>query len=198
MLDGGTPDEAALLTALRAGDDTAFATLVDRLGPGLLRLARSYVRSDAVAGEVVQDTWLAALEGLDRFEGRSSVRTWLYRILINIARTRAAREARSVPYDPTAPTVDPGRFEAGLWSDPPRPWDNLPESRLLAAETLAGIARAIERLPERQRRVILLRDVDGLAADDVAELLDITTGNARVLLHRARAAVREQLEEVLS
>jgi RNA polymerase sigma-70 factor (ECF subfamily) len=203
-VDRGTvlPD-AELIEAIKAGDEGAFAALVDAYSPALLRMARMFVRDRAVAEEVVQETWLAVLRGIDRFEGRSSLRTWIFRILMNTARTRGAREARSIPFSAAVsadePAVDPDRFLgpdhrwAGGWMLGPSDWPT-PEDELLSGETLEVILDAIDRLPESQRTVITLRDVEGLPADEVAELLEISDGNQRVLLHRARAKVRAALE----
>jgi RNA polymerase sigma-70 factor (ECF subfamily) len=202
-------DEADLLRRLRAGDEAAFEELVARHTPAMRRVAAIYVRDRAVVDEVVQETWLAALTGLDRFEGRSSLKTWLFRILANRARTRAVREARSLPFSALTaaeagedePAVDPDRFldpdGPSPWAAPPADWRALPEERLLAAETLDRVARAIEALPPVQREVIRLRDVEGWSAPEVAEALEISDGNQRVLLHRARAKVRAALEGYL-
>ena len=201
-----TADDAALVAALRAGDEQAFVTLVDRYNASMLRIARLYVRTPAVAEEVVQETWLAVIQGIDRFEGRSSLKTWIMRILANRARTRGAREGRTVPFSALAsadaasgePSVEPERFHARddgrwpyHWAAPPRDW---PEERLLAGETLQVIGGALEELPESQRAVIRLRDVEGWDAEEVCEALQISPGNQRVLLHRARAKVRAALE----
>jgi RNA polymerase sigma-70 factor (ECF subfamily) len=207
------PDlDAPLLDGLRARDEAAFAELVDRYGPSMLRVARMHVRDRAVAEEVVQETWLAVLDGIDRFEGRSSLKTWLFTILTNRAKTRAVRERRTVPVSALAaneaggsePAVDPERFVdaaaerfASSWSAPPPTWSTLPEERLLSQETLARVAAAIEDLPEAQREVIRLRDVEGWSAAEVAAALEITDGNQRVLLHRARSKVRAALESYL-
>jgi RNA polymerase sigma-70 factor (ECF subfamily) len=176
----------------------------------MVRLARMFVRDRAVAEEVAQEAWLAALQGLDRFEGRSSLKTWLFRILTNRAKTRAEREARSVPFSALAgaggedePAVDPDRFlgpgerEPGAWASPPRPWETLPEERLVSQETLGRVGAAIEALPDAQREVIRLRDVEGWSAQEVCDALGITDGNQRVLLHRARSRVRQALEDYL-
>ncbi len=203
------PDpDAALLVALRRGDEAAFATLVDRYGALMLRVARMHVRTAAAAEDVVQEAWLGVLRGLERFEGRSSLKTWLLRIVQNRARTRAEREARSVPFSALAaagqeddgPAVDADRFLdagharwPGHWAAPPRAWD-LPEERLLGRETLELVRAAIAELPERQQTVIALRDVEGWSAEEVREALDLSEGNQRVLLHRARAKVRAALE----
>jgi RNA polymerase sigma-70 factor (ECF subfamily) len=200
------PDDQRLIEALRAGDEAAFNELVSRYGASMLRVASSFVRSRAVAEEVVQETWLAVLNGLDRFEGRSSLRSWIFAILANRARTRAVREARSVPFSSLAggddgPTVDPALFEqsgrwAGHWISSPEPWA-LPEDELVSRETRALVTAAIEALPPGQRAVITLRDVEGWPSEEVSELLEITPGNQRVLLHRARSKVRGELERYL-
>jgi len=199
-------EDQQLVEALRRGDEAAFAMLVDMLGPAMLRVAQLYVRTRAVAEDVVQETWLGVLKGLDRFEGRSSLKTWIFRILTNIAKTRGEREGRSVPFsslaldEPEGPSVDPSRFLApgemlgGNWSAPPAPF---PEERLLAAETRARIEEAIAELPANQRAVITLRDVEGFGAEDVCNVLDISETNQRVLLHRARSKVRAALEDYL-
>lgn len=205
-------DDRALVERLRAGDRAAFEQLVSAWMPGMLRLARTHVSSQAVAEEVVQDTWLAVLRGLDRFEGRSSLKTWVFRILVNQAKTRGVRDRRSVPFsslsgegsEDDGPSVDPSRFiapgerYAGHWASPPPRWDALPAERLESKETIAAIARAIEALPPRQREVITLRDVEGWDAAEVSGALDLTEGNQRVLLHRARSKVRQALEEELA
>jgi RNA polymerase sigma-70 factor, ECF subfamily len=199
--------EEELVAALRTGDEAAFAQLVDRYHPSLVRLARMYVRDRSVAEEVAQETWLAVLGGIDRFEGRSSLKTWLFRILTNRAKTRGQRESRSVPFssigDPDEPAVDPDRFRpegeqyAGGWKEFPQPWEGDPEERLLAGEARALILHTIEQLPPNQRAVITLRDVEGFDADDVCNVLDISDTNQRVLLHRARTKVRRALEQYL-
>jgi RNA polymerase sigma-70 factor, ECF subfamily len=197
------PDEdAPLLDALRAGDEQAFAALVDKYGPSLLRLAQLYVSSRAVAEEVVQETWLAVLTGIERFEGRSSLKTWLFRILTNKAKTRGQREGRTLPFsslasdgdeDQTAVAVE--RFaRGGAWATPPR---GVPEERLLAGETRARVDQAISALPPNQRAVITLRDLEGLSAEEACNVLGLSETNQRVLLHRARAKVRTALERYL-
>jgi RNA polymerase sigma-70 factor (ECF subfamily) len=195
--------DAELLARLRNGDEGAFMELVDRYGPLMLRIALGHVPSRAVAEEVVQESWLGVLQGLDRFEGRSSLKTWILRIVANRARTRGERERRSVPLSSLEPagdeaSVDPDRFlppdhplYPGGWSAPPRGW---PEERLLAAETLDKVRNAIAMLPPRQQEVILLRDVEGWAPDEVSAALELSDGNQRVLLHRARSKVRGELE----
>jgi RNA polymerase sigma-70 factor, ECF subfamily len=210
--DSASDPDLALVERLRARDETAFAELVDRYGATMLRVARMHVRDRQVAEEVVQETWLAVLDGIDRFEGRSSLKTWLFTILTNRAKTRATRERRTVPVSAlvareaggTEPAVDPDRFVdaaaerfASSWSAPPAAWSTLPEDRLLSQETLARVADAIEALPEAQREVIRLRDVEGWSAPEVAAALEVSDGNQRVLLHRARSKVRAALEDYL-
>jgi RNA polymerase sigma-70 factor (ECF subfamily) len=200
-----TYEDVLLAAALRAGDERAFAELVDRYGAPMRRLALTYVRSGAVADEVVQEAWLGVLRGIGRFEGRSSLKTWLFRILTNTAKTRAERERRSIPFSSLErelgedePPVDPDRFLAdGAWASPPVRWDAVPEARLLSAETRAVIDGAIAGLPTNQRLVISLRDVEGWAADEVRNVLELSDTNQRVLLHRARSKVRAALEEYL-
>jgi RNA polymerase sigma-70 factor, ECF subfamily len=199
------PDDTELVRALRAGDETVFMDLVRRWHASMLRVAQMYVPSRAVAEEVVQETWLGVLTGIDRFEQRSSLKTWVFRILTNRAKTRGERERRTVPFSALVtaesegddPAVDPSRFQGpdgahpGGWAAPPDAW---PQEALLASETLGVINAAIDMLPEAQRLVITLRDVQGFGADEVAELLEISDVNQRVLLHRARSKVRAALE----
>jgi RNA polymerase sigma-70 factor (ECF subfamily) len=204
------PDDAALVERLRAGDEAAFMALVERLQPAMLRIARMYVSTQAVADEVVQDAWIGVLRGLESFEGRSSLRTWIFRILTNIAKTRGQREGRSVPFaslagdDLDAPAVDPDRFDTpagdprGHWSTLPDDWSGVPDDRLLAHETLATIGAAIDTLPPMQAEVIRLRDALGWSSDEVRNALDLSETNQRVLLHRARAKVRGALASYLS
>jgi RNA polymerase sigma-70 factor (ECF subfamily) len=194
-------DEADLLRSLRARDPNAFAWLLDRYDASLRRAARRYVSSDAVADDVVGETWLGVIKGLDRFEGRSSLKTWIYRILMNIARTRGVRESRSVPFASLGgsgddePSVDPDRFSRdGHWLAMPPDWESQPEDRALAAEALGIVRSAIETLPPSQREVITLRDLEGWSAEDVCNALDLSETNQRVLLHRARAKVRRAVE----
>ena len=203
--------EERLLVRLRAGEETAFRELVARHDRAMKRVALTFVRSPSVADEVVQETWLAVIKGLERFEGRSSLKTWIFRILANRAQSRGAREQRTTPFsslsspdDEDGPTVSPDRFlppghaAAGYWSVTPSHFFELPEERLLAAETSALVSAAIEQLPQRQRQVIRLRDVEGWDADEVCACLELSRANQRVLLHRARSAVRAQLEEYLT
>ena len=202
MTDPAPQGDLELLAALRAGDEHAFAALIGRLYGVMLHVALAHVRSRAVAEEVVQDTWLAVLGQVHRFEGRSSLRTWVLRILTNIARTRAAREHRSVPFSSldgrAEPAVDPERFGAGgAWAVPLPSWRDLPEERILSGETVAQVRAAIALLPAGQRAVITLRDVHGWSGPEVCAALGLTDGNQRVLLHRARAKVRRALERYL-
>jgi RNA polymerase sigma-70 factor (ECF subfamily) len=197
-------DDAVLVKAITARDPDAFAYLLDRYHSSLVRLAQQYVANRAVAEEVVQETWLAVIEGVDRFEQRSSLRTWLFRILVNIARSHGVKESRTIPFATTElvddePAVDPHRFRRftlhgrGQWKQPPRPWSD-PEQRALDAETLATIDRAVERLTPAQREVLTMRDLMGWSAAEVCDALEVTDANQRVLLHRARSKVRAALE----
>jgi RNA polymerase sigma-70 factor (ECF subfamily) len=191
-------DDARLLERLRSGDEAAFVTLVAGHQDAMLRLASTFVSSRAVAEEVVQDTWLGVVRGIDRFEGRSSLRTWLLAILVNRARTAGTREARSVAVGDAGPAVDRARFDAsGGWSSPPEHWVEDAEQRLGAAELATHIHAALEQMPARQRAVVTLRDVDGLESDEVCELLSLSPGNQRVLLHRGRSQLRQALEAAL-
>jgi len=201
-------DDATVVAALRDGDEHVFAELVTAYSNPLLRLAQDFVRTHSVAEEVVQETWLAVFEGIDRFEGRSSLKTWLFRILVNKAKSRGAREARTVPFSSLAPTDDesavpedrfrgPDNQWAGHWASPPRALDTYPEHRLLAREVRGRIGQALEALPDSQRVVVTLRDVAGWDADEVCETLGLSEGNQRVLLHRGRAKLRAALEQYL-
>jgi RNA polymerase sigma-70 factor (ECF subfamily) len=200
-----TVDERELLAALRESDERVFAAFVDRHGAAMLRVARLYVRDRSAAEEVVQEAWLGVLRGIERFEGRSSLRTWLLRIVANIARTRGVREARSMPFSALeeGPSVSADRFHgpgdrwAGHWATPPGDWGR-PEQELLSAETRARVRAAIDELPDAQRRVISLRDVEGWSADEVCNVLGLSETNQRVLLHRARTKVRAALDGYLS
>ena len=201
-------NERELVEQLRARDERAFMELVELYGPMMLRVARSFVRSPAAAEEVVQDAWLGVLRGIDRFEGRSSLKTWIFRILANRAKTRAQRDSRTIPFSALRrpdtvpePAVDADRFNdpehprwPGHWASPPTAW---PEEQLVADETLNLISREIDRLPAAQRMVISLRDVEGFGAAEVCNALDLTETNQRVLLHRARSRVRRALERYL-
>jgi RNA polymerase sigma-70 factor (ECF subfamily) len=205
---GTAAEEQALLERLRAGDERAFEALVERHYSTMLAVARHYVSSRAVAEEVVQEAWLGVLKGLDRFEGRSSLRTWILRILVNKAKTRGAREARTVPFASlapvgTEPAVDPERFRGpddpfpGHWRAYPGNWQRLPEETLAERETLDVVLATIHQLPSPQRLVITMRDIQGCDAAEVCEALDVSEGNQRVLLHRARSKVRSALERQL-
>jgi len=200
-------EDAQLVDGLRARDEATFSALMRMYGAGMLRVARMYVSSRGVAEEVVQEAWLAVLKGIDRFEGRSSLKTWIFRIVANTAKTRGVREARSTPFSSFADdesSVSPERFLGpeerfpGHWAAPPASWAGIPEERLLAGETMDVVRRAIERLPASQRAVLELRDIEGFSADEVCNALDLTETNGRVLLHRARAKVRAALEEYLA
>ena len=200
--------DAALVAALRRGDADAFATLVDRHSPAMIRVAMAYVPSRAAAEEAVQETWIAVVRGIDAFEGRSSLKTWIFRILTNVAMRAGARERRSVPFAALAeaentgePSVDPDRFLPadhalfpGHWAIMPTRWPT-PEEGLLAGETREVIAAAIAKLPAAQRTVIALRDVEGWSSEEVCEALEISAGNQRILLHRARSRVRNAIED---
>ena len=197
--------DATLVARLRDGDERAFEAAVDSLSPAMLAVARGYVRTRSVAEEVVQEAWLGVFKGLDGFERRSTLRTWVLQIVANIARKRAVGEARSLPFSSLEvgddePAVEPERFRGadepypGGWRSFPTDWRTLPQTRLLARETLDLVDRAIAELPEAQRIVITLRDVIGCGAEEVSEALMISDGNQRVLLHRARTRVRARLE----
>jgi RNA polymerase sigma-70 factor (ECF subfamily) len=200
-------DEARLVAALSTGDADAFAELVDRHGRAMIRVAMAYVPSRAAAEEVVQETWIAVMRGIDGFEGRSSLKTWIFRILTNVAMRSGARERRSVPFSALAgaedtgePSVDPDRFLPadhelfpGHWAIMPARWPT-PEEGLLAGETREVIVTAIAELPVAQRTVIALRDVEGWSSEEVCEALEISAGNQRILLHRARSRVRNAVE----
>jgi len=208
LQDRTAAEETKLLARLRAGDERAFESLVARHYPTMLAVARHYVKTRAVAEEVVQDAWLGVLKGIDRFEGRSSLRTWILRILVNTAKTRGTREARSVPFASLAPegdepAVDPERFRSaddpfpGHWRAYPGNWQRLPDEALADRETLDVVIATIHRLPPPQRIVITMRDIQGCDSEEVCEALDVSEGNQRVLLHRARSKVRTALERHL-
>ena len=196
------------VAALRAGDERAFRELFARTYPMMKRVARGFVASDAVAEEIVQDTWLAIVTGIDRFEGRSALGTWIFSILTNQAKTHSARERRALPLtcvgprDAEEPVVDPDRFQKddeawpGHWATPPRPWQK-PERRLLSLETREHLKDALAELPERQRLIVGLRDIDGHSAEEVCDLLGLSQENQRVLLHRGRSRLRACLERYL-
>lgn len=198
----------ALIAALRQGDEAVFAQLVDHHSASMLRVARSYVANHEIAEEVVQDTWVALIKGIDTFEGRSSLRTWLFTVLINIAKTRGVRERRDADAAiaaHTGGTVDPARFREagdewpGHWKDgeAPSAFPDTPEGSVLAGELVAVARAELDKLPDRQRMVVTLRDMLGLDSREVCELLDLSIGNQRVLLHRGRAAIRQVLEDYL-
>jgi RNA polymerase sigma-70 factor, ECF subfamily len=201
------PDDTALVGALRRGDEDAFLSLVKRHQAAMLRVASTFVSSAAVAEEVVQEAWVGVLNGVDRFEARSSLRSWIFGILANCAKSRGAREARSAPFssfageDEDEPAVDPARFLSadhprwpGHWASPPEQWA---EEKLDTKETVQFVKRAIEILPRLQKQVITLRDVEGWTAAETCEALGISEANQRVLLHRARSKVRAQVETFL-
>jgi RNA polymerase sigma-70 factor (ECF subfamily) len=205
------PTELRELEALRSGDERAFMEVVERYHSSLLRVAQIWVSSRSVAEEVVQDTWVAVLRGIDRFEGRSSLKTWIFRILANTAKTRGVREGRTIPFsslqNPGAvpePALSPDRFRdsedpswPGHWASHPAAWDELPEKRLESLETRARLEAAIAELPAAQRAVISLRDIEGWSSEEVRNALELGETNQRVLLHRARSKVRAALEEYL-
>lgn len=201
-------DEAALVDALRRGDEAAFAALVERHTPAMLRVARGYVPNHEIAEEVVQDAWIALIKGIDKFECRSSLRTWLFTVMVNIAKARGVRERRDTEVQVlafTGGTVDPARFRepgqqwAGHWKEQqaPVPFPDTPEGSVLGDELVAVTRRELDKLPPRQREVVTMRDVLGMDAAEVSALLDISAANQRVLLHRGRAAVRQALEDYL-
>lgn len=204
------PPDEVLVQRLRAGDEEMFALVLDTWSSGMLRLAMSFVSTKASAEEAVQDTWLAVIKGISDFEGRSSLKTWVYRILVNTAKARGAKESRTVPFasllpEEEGPTVDASRFRgpgeryAGHWAvgQEPRPW-HVPEDHVLRGEVREVIAEALDELPPRLRTVVTLRDVAGYGSEEVCSLLEISPGNQRVLLHRGRALLRRKLEEYLS
>jgi RNA polymerase sigma-70 factor, ECF subfamily len=199
------PPDSELLPRLRAGDGSAFRDVVGCYHPIMVRVAETYVPGRAVAEEVVQDTWIAVMRGLGGFEGRSSLKTWMFRILANQARSRGERERRTVPLsslvaelDEGEASVSPERFTGpagrGMWAQPPERWSDEPESRLLSNATLALVATTVKVLPENQRRVLVLRDIEGWTSEEVCDLLELSEVNQRVLLHRARSRLRAALE----
>jgi RNA polymerase sigma-70 factor, ECF subfamily len=207
--DQRAADDSELVARLRAGDEQAFADVVERWSRTMLHVARSHVSTDESAHEVVQETWLAVIRGLGAFEGRSSLRTWTFRILINTAKTRGVKESRTVPLssvapdDTQGPTVDPDRFRGrddawpGHWTPhgSPQPWRTDPVAAALRGEVRELVTAALETLPARQREVVVLRDVQGCDAAEVCDILGLTPENQRVLLHRGRARVRAALED---
>jgi RNA polymerase sigma-70 factor (ECF subfamily) len=197
--------DVGVVERLRGGDEAAFRSLVRRYHPGMVRFAETFVGSHAVAEEVAQEAWLAVIRGIGRFEGRSSLSTWIFSIVANLARTRGERERRTVPASSLevevsegAPAVPPERFTGpegrGVWAQPPARWSDLPEVRAESEATLALVAAVAAQLPENQRRVFVLRDVDGWSSQEVRALLDLSDANQRVLLHRARSRIRSALE----
>ena len=205
-------DEGSMLARLRAGDEDAFLALVDRYAPAMQRIARGYVRDDATAQDVVQEAWLGLLRGLAGFEGRSTLRSWIFTIVVNRAKTRGIRDARSVPFSALArdeieredPSIAADRF-AGPgeewprhWRDNPASWGDHPEARLLGAELRSRIDAAIDALPPVQRSVVILRDIAGQPTADVGNALELSETNVRVLLHRGRAKIREALDPYLA
>jgi RNA polymerase sigma-70 factor (ECF subfamily) len=202
-------DEARLVAALRNGQESAFSELIDRYQSSMLSLAQRYVRSRTIAQEVVQETWLSVLKGIDRFEQRSSLKTWLFRILVNQAKSRGIRESRNVPFsaldgEGSEPAVESERFFdrhherwPGHWAAYPSSWSDIPEQRLLSRETLECLKDSIRALPERQRIVVTMRDVEGWSPEEVCGALEITDANQRILLHRARSKLRRELERHL-
>lgn len=188
-------DDHELVARLRSGDEGAFVSLVRQHQPGLLRLAESMVGSRAVAEEVVQDTWLAVCKGATAFEGRSSLKTWIYSIMVNRARSTATREHRSEPIDGDEYG---GCFDSsGVWETPPVPWSDRVDDRIVAHQFARLVSKVLPMLPDAQQQVLLLRDMEGLPATDVSTLLRISDGNQRVLLHRARCRIRQHLENAM-
>jgi RNA polymerase sigma-70 factor (ECF subfamily) len=196
--DGAPDADAQDLDRLRAGDEAAFVALVARHHGAMRRIARAYVPTDVIAEEVVQETWIAVLRGLKGFRGESTFRTWAFSILVNRARSTGTRERRTSPHeDPHA--VDPSRFGAdGAWSQPPERWEEAIDDRLDAAALAGALDGALACLPARQREVLVLRDVEDLTGTEVSEVLGISEGNQRVLLHRGRARLRSELEKELA
>ena len=203
--------DSLIVERLRSGDEAAFRELVRRYHKAIVRFAETFVPSRAVAEEVAQEAWLGVIKGIDRFEGRSALSTWIYRIVANIARTHGAREQRLMPAVSLslsdelavgAPSVAPGRFSGpsgrGAWSDPPARWSELPDERVLERSTFERVAAIASQLPETQRQVFVLRDIEGWSSAEVCDLLDLSEVNQRVLLHRARSRVRAALEDELA
>lgn len=195
----GTDEDRELVARLRAGEEQAFVELAARHHAAMLQLASSFVSSPAIAEEVVQDTWLAVLRGIDGFGGRSTFKTWLLQILVNRARSTGVREQRSVAIGDAIPAVDRSRFDAsGAWMSPPQHWVEESEDRVIAEGLADRLHATLRRLPARQREVLLLRDVEGLSSPEVCEVLEISEGNERVLLHRGRSQLRQALEEFVT
>jgi RNA polymerase sigma-70 factor (ECF subfamily) len=208
VVGGVAASDEQTVAALRSGDERTFRELFERSYPMMKRVARGYVRSEAVAEEIVQDTWMAIVTGIDRFQGRSSIGTWIFSILTNQAKSHSARERRAMPFSsipqPGAdePVVDADRFQKddeawpGHWATPPRPWQK-PERRLMSLEARERLKEALAQLPDRQRVIVGLRDVEGVTAEEVCELLQLSQENQRVLLHRGRSRLRAVLEEYI-
>ena len=187
-----------LLRRVRAGDEAAFVALVGRYHGSLVRVARCYVPSEAVAEEAAQETWIGVVRGLEHFEGRSSFKTWLFRILVKRARTTGVHEHRHLPIDDVERAVDPARFtDNGAWAEPPQPWEDDVDERVMAANWTKRLDHALHELPPRQRDVVLLHDVEQLRGDEVCVVLGISEANRRVLLHRGRSRLRTMLEDEL-
>ena len=208
-MTGTVEDEWPLIAGLRKGDERAYAELVDRYTPAMLRVARGYVPSHQVAEDVIQETWIGVLQGISKFEGRSSLRTWIFRVMINIAKKRGVRERRDADAEiaaSTGGTVDPARFRPaddrlpGHWraDAEPSPFPDTPEGSVLGDELVAVARRELDKLPDKQRTVVTLRDMHGFDSEEVCALLDISVANQRVLLHRGRAFVRQALETYLA
>ncbi len=202
MSEATQADDGALVAKLRAGDEAAFTSLVESYHSVLLRLSLTYVGSRSAAEEIVQDTWVAVIDALPSFEGRSALRTWIARIAINRAKTRAVRDGRSVALtdglEGDEPSVDPSRFRGpGIWAAPVEEWDQAPEQLLLRREAREHIEAGLQKLPEAQRRVVTLRDLEGWSSDEVCNALELSESNQRVLLHRGRSRLRAILEEFL-
>jgi RNA polymerase sigma-70 factor, ECF subfamily len=205
-------DESELIESLRAGDEAAFVILVERYNASMIRVARIYVGDSAMAQEVAQEAWLGVLRGLDRFQARSSLKTWIFHIVLNCARARHSRERRSIPFSAAAealtegaePAVDPSRFRGpddpyhGGWTSFPPGWGQAPEQRVLSGEVRQLIDAAVEQLPPAQREVVVMRDVQGWTADEVCQILQVSESNQRVLLHRGRSKLRCALAHYLA
>lgn len=199
-------DDTNLVERLLDGDERAFETLIDHHYSAMLRLAKTFVADESTAEEVVQETWTAVIDGLDRFEGRSSLKTWIFSILTNLARKRSRRDSRETvwssiseePLDGEASEMTERFDSGGRWNLPPKNWKSDPEQELMRSRMLDEVQKALDDLPARQRAVVMLRDVEGLTPEEACDVLEITRGNQRVLLHRGRTKIREALEESLS
>jgi RNA polymerase sigma-70 factor (ECF subfamily) len=205
----GSLSDGRLVELLRARDESAFCELVRRHNNAMVRFAETFVPSRAVAEEVAQEAWLGVIKGIERFEGRSALSTWIFRIVANIARTRGERERRTMNTLSLSeelweggPSVPPRRFKGrpghGVWSEPPAPWSDLPDERLLTKSTFERVSAVASKLSENQRRVFVLRDIEGFSSREVCELLDLSEVNQRVLLHRARSQIRGALEQEMA